>query len=85
MAMTEEELEAAYQETIDEHVGFDIDWTDPPGPAAIALESLMENHDPASDNVKSESIDDLSQSFGSKKEFYNDVMKPLNHIRKLKW
>lgn len=83
--MTEEEIEAAYQNYIDEYVGYEIDWDNPPGPAAIALESLIENHDPENDNVISESIDDLSQSFGSKKEFYENVMKPLHTIRRFKW
>lgn len=83
--MTDEEIKTAYQDIIDEYVGYDIDWDNPPGAAAIVLESLIENHDPASDRVISESIDDLSKSFGSKDEFYNSVMKPLNDIRKLKW
>jgi hypothetical protein len=85
MPMTDEEIEAAYQSTIDEYVGYEIDWNNPPGEAAIALESLIENHDPGEDNVLSESIDDLSQSFGSKKDFYESVMKPLHNIRQFKW
>mgnify|MGYP006301059881 CR=1 FL=1 len=83
--MTDEEIKTAYKDIIEEHVGFEIDWEKPPGAAAIALESLIENHDPAEDNVISESIDDMSQSFESKSNFYNNVMKPLNDIRKLKW
>lgn len=78
-------IEQQYQSYIEEYVGFEIDWSNPPGPAAIALESLIENHDPAEDNVQSESIDDLSVSYGSKAEFYKSVMKPLNTIRKFKW
>jgi hypothetical protein len=85
MPMTDEEFEAAYQDIIDGYVGYEIDWANPPGEAAIALESLIENHDPGEDNVLSESIDDLSQSFGSKKDFYESVMKPLHNIRQFKW
>lgn len=83
--MTETEIESAYQSYIDEYVGYAIDWTDPPGPAALALESLITNHDPSADNVTAESIDDLSQSFGSKADFYRNVMKPLHTIRQFKW
>lgn len=85
MPMTDEEIKEAYQSTIDEYVGFEVDWTAPPGPAAIALESLITNHDPGGDAVVSESIDDLSQSYESKKDYYENVMKPLNTIRQFKW
>ena len=83
--MTEEEKKEAYKDIIEEYIGYEIDWEDPPGTATIALESLMENHNPAEDNVKSESIDDLSRSYGSKKEFYDSVLSPLKDIRKLSW
>ena len=83
--MTEEEKKEAYKDIIEEYIGYEIDWEDPPGAATITLESLMENHNPESDRVTSESIDDLSRSYESKAEFYNSVMKPLRDIRKLKW
>ena len=83
--MTEEEKKEAYKDIIEEYIGYEIDWEDPPGAATITLESLMENHNPAEDNVKSESIDDLSRSYGSKKEFYDSVLSPLKDIRKLSW
>lgn len=83
--MTEQEIEDAYKNYIEEYVGFTIDWTSPPGPAALALESLIANHDPSGDNVTSESIDDLSQSYGSKADFYKNVTQPLNTIRRMKW
>ena len=85
MPMTDEEVEAAYQDIIDGYVGYEIDWTNPSGEAAIVLESLIANHDPGDDNVIAESIDDLSQSYESKKNFYESVMKPLHNIRRLKW
>jgi hypothetical protein len=85
MTMTEEEIKNAYQDIIDGYVGYEIDWTSPPGEAAIVLESLIANHSPGDDNILSESIDDLSQSFGNKKDFYESVMKPLHNIRRFKW
>ena len=83
--MTDAELKETYQNFIDEYVGFEIDWNNPPGPAALALESLETNHEPSGDNIQSEKIDDLSISYGSKAEFYKNVMQPLNTIRKMKW
>ena len=83
--MTEEEREESYKDIIEKYANVEIDWDNPPGAASIALESLMENHNPESDRVTSESIDDLSRSYESKAEFYNSVMKPLRNIRKLKW
>lgn len=83
--MTEEEREESYKDIIEKYANVEIDWDNPPGAASIALESLMENHNPAEDNVKSESIDDLSRSYGSKKEFYDSVLSPLKDIRKLSW
>ena len=85
MPMTDAEVEAAYQDIIDGYVGFEIDWTNPPGEAAIVLESLIANHDPVNYNVIAESIDDLSQKKKNKKNFYESVMKPLHNIRRLKW
>lgn len=85
MPMTEEEVKKAYQDWIDDYVGYEIDWTNPPGAAAIALESLIENHEPTEDKVVSESIDDMSKTYESRQDFYNNVMKPLHSIRKMKW
>lgn len=83
--MTDEELETAYQDVIDEYVGFEVDWDDPPGPASIALERMINNYDVESANIASESIDDLSVSYVTDKAFDATTISMLNTIRQLKW
>jgi len=83
--MADEKTEKAYKDWIENEVGFDIDWDDPPGPAYIALQSLLSNHDTEGERVISESIDDISRTFESQDQFFKSVMKPLYSIRKLKW
>jgi len=83
--MTDEELRTAYQSVIDEYVGFEVDWTDPPGPAAIALERMINNYGLDNAGVASESIDDLSVSYVTDKAFDATTISMLNTIRKLKW
>lgn len=81
MSLTEEERKEAFQDFIDNYVGYEIDWDNPPGPAAIALEQMQKEYDNA--GVRSESIDDLSQSFTE--DISGHVKTALQSIRKLKW
>ena len=85
MPMTEEEFETALQDSIDEYVGYEIDWTNPPGPAKIVLERLKNSLDPENAGVSTEKIDDLQQSFLNYAGIDPASLQLLNSIRKMKW
>ena len=83
MALTEEEKKEAFKKWIEEHVGFEIDWLDPPGAATIALDRLMSYDAPP--GVASEKIDDLAQSYISYAGLDPVTRDFLKEIRKVKW
>ncbi|MFP4015802.1 MAG: hypothetical protein ACLFUI_02110 [Halanaerobiales bacterium] len=83
--MTDEEMRDACRDFIDEYVGFEIDWDDPPGPATLALERMKKSLDPEMAGVATESIDDLSRSFLNYAGIDPATLQLLNTIRKMKW
>ncbi len=77
-------LEDDYKEYIDEYVGHEIDWTDPPGPAQLALDRMLENAEKQS-NVQAESIGDYSVTYTASQAMDATTANMLNTIRQLKW
>jgi len=77
--------EEAYKEYIDEYLGYEIDWTAPPGPAKLALDRMLENAERDNANVESESIGDYSVTYVADQAFDTTTANMLNQIRELKW
>ena len=83
--MTDAEIETALQEYIDEYVGYEIDWTDPPGSASLALDRMKDNIASGKVGIGSESIGDYSVSYVTSQAFDSTTLSFLKEIRKLKW
>ena len=77
-------MEDDYKDYIDEWVGYEIDWTDPPGPAQLALDRMLKNAEKQS-NVQAESIGDYSVTYTASQAMDATTANMLKTIRKLKW